>query len=122
MTIQHIGIQIKEDDLEPFYLGVLMGNIRNSSAIDETLSEQIFNIPSQTDIHYLQCDDVTLELFTHSTAITPNYMHICLKSAAAEHIYKNAISAGYKAFARKNTTGETYFIYDNNTNVFELKH
>lgn len=120
--ILHVGIQVKSDDVEPFYVETLGGTMVNKFQIQSETSEQVFRIPARTEVQFVALPSLQLELFIHSSAIPPTYNHICLAVENAPDIFEKAGIRGFKTLSRMSAGHETYFIYDHNNNIFELKN
>ncbi len=117
--LKHIGLQVIDSDLENFYQNILGGERENSFSMPPEVSASVFNIRKGTDVHYLKLNNLVLELFINNSSVVPdNYSHICLQLQNAEAIYRKAESAGYPVFLWKE---HTFFIRDQNRNLFELK-
>jgi len=50
------------------------------------------------------------------------FSHICLAYPDPENIYRKAVDRGYKTFVKKNPVKNTFFIWDQSGNLFELKY
>ncbi len=119
--IKHIGLQVKEKDIEVFYKTLLNGKINGSFVLQQDLAIAIFNIKQSAKVVYLKCEDVEFELFVNNNTNPPTFQHVCLQRKDAEEIYKKAVSKGYRTYIHKKSDKETYFIKDKMNNIFELK-
>lgn len=120
-SILHIGLHVLEEDVESFYKGVLNCEIIRSFSLSKEDAYSIFGIKHDTDIYYISCGNVELELFIGGKTETPTFGHVCFQSQEADSINGRAIKNGYNSFLRKRNSSTTYFISDNNHNLFEIK-
>ena len=122
MNLLHVGIQVIQDDVENFYVNVLGGILNESFKIGEQISEKIFAIPAETEVLIVRVHELMLELFMHKTVAPKSYAHFCLEVNNIDNIIYKAEQLSYKTVLHKSAKGtNTWFIYDNNNNIFELK-
>ena len=120
--LRHIALEIKEDDLQRFYVDVLGGLIKNSKTLKKQDAASIFQINSEVLVYDLSVQNIDFEMFVKDKVKTTSFLHICLAVHNASNIYKKAKENNYWTFLRENNQWETYFIKDNNGNMFELKN
>jgi hypothetical protein len=119
--LKHIGLEIKESDLEDFYRDILRTEITGHVLLEIEKAEQLFGVHRPMDIYYAKGEGYELELFGYQKALTSTFGHICIESNRARDIYDSSLKKGYHAVIRKNGDRESYFIKDRNGNMFELK-
>ena len=121
MDFKHIGLQVVEKDIIPFYEEVLGFISKHSFELGETDSNKIFGINKNILIIYGSCGNIDFELFVNNSPKDITYNHICIQVNEAHQISRRAQERGYKVFKRKGRESETFFITDSNSNVFEVK-
>lgn len=122
IMLLHIALEIIQNDLQPFYIDILGGSIKNHKILKAQDAASIFQINSETAVYDISIQDIYFEMFVHNKFQTKSFSHVCLALHNAFEIYKKAKENNYWAFLRKNNQWKTYFIKDNNGNMFEIKH
>lgn len=120
--IMHIALQVKEKDIQSFYLDILNGEIIKEFYLNENDVFEIFSIKKNVKVILMNCEGILLELFVDEQESSPSFSHICLESDKAESIYETAVKKTYPGHIRKNDKGNTYFIKDFNNNLLEIKN
>ena len=120
--IKHIALEVKEKDIKDFYINILKGEMKYQFKLDKKDANQIFNIEHPTNVCYLSFGKFDLELFVKPNKSEKTFNHICIEIEKAQDIFHEAIKRNYWNYLRKNDKTETYFIKDNNENLFELKN
>ncbi|MFW5852276.1 MAG: hypothetical protein ACOCWB_08635 [Bacteroidota bacterium] len=64
-SLLHIGLQVSEKDIVPFYELVLQGYNNRSFVLPKNQCEEIFSISQDTKIIYMMYDGFELELFVY---------------------------------------------------------
>lgn len=118
-TINHIGLQINEKDLN-FYFEILNCTKVKSFILTNHEALTIFNIDMPVKVIYVMLEDLKLELFLTNIDKNVSFNHICIQSINAEFIANNAKTKGYKTFSRINPCKSTFFIQDSSNNMFEI--
>jgi hypothetical protein len=120
--IHHIGLQIVENDLQPFYKKVLSCIILREFILPKEEAFLIFNISNEVKIIYTQCENVELELFIDDKPKEASFNHVCIHTNRADEITNKAQTENFRVFIREKKDGtKTYFISDSNYNLFEIK-
>lgn len=120
--IHHIGLQITENDLKAFYINVLGCTILRTFEVSSRDALSIFGIPKTVKIVYTQMGNIEFELFLDDTTKTANFNHTCIHTNQADEIANKAKVGGYRVYVRqKSDNTQTYFVSDNNNNIFEIK-
>lgn len=120
--LQHIAIEIREKDLEDFYIEILEGTIENQTILKEKDASDIFQVNKEVSVYFLIIQNITLELFVHETVDQESLQHFCIVHNDAFKIYQKAKEKKYWTFLRQKEHGSTYFIRDKNGNMFEIKN
>ena len=120
-TINHIGLQINEKDLN-FYFEILNCTKIKSFILTNREALTIFNIDTPVKVIYVMLEDLKLELFLTNIDKKVSFNHICIQSIHAEDIANTAKLNGYKTFSRINADNSTFFIQDLSNNIFEIKY
>lgn len=120
-SLQHIGLQVLEEDLQSFYKDILNCETKRSFTLSAEEAFPIFGIKQEVTIYFVACGDIGLELFVGEKIHTPTFGHICFQSNKAEEINNKAKAKGFRTYTRKRNSNATYFISDNNNNLFEIK-
>jgi hypothetical protein len=121
-SLLHIGLQVSEKDIVPFYELVLQGYNNRSFVLPKEQCEEIFSISQDTKIIYMMYDGFELELFVYEHIQDKSFSHVCLSSEHAEKMYKTAQQIGYSTYKRLSKNGSyTYFLTDSSHNTFEIK-
>ena len=117
----HIGLQITEKDLYPFYVDLLHGEIIKTFKLNRDIANCIFSKDKETVVYEVAYKWFTLELFIDHKSIK-TFSHLCIQSEDANKNALQAIEKGYPIFLRKSeNNSKTYFIRDTNENLFEIK-
>ena len=121
--IKHIGLQVKAKDIPLFYEKILGGKKGRSFVLTETDAKNIFNFHTRVDVIYIRAEGVNFELFVDENTPSKSFTHICLTHRNAERVFIEARQAGFWTHLRQKAGGasKTYFIRDNNQNLFEIK-
>lgn len=120
-TLQHIGLQVSEKDINSFYLDVFHGKIERTFDLSKEVSAEIFNVDKNVKVVNVSIEGVDFDLFINSDPQFPTFAHVCFQSNRAKKIMERAIQKGYRTYSRKNSSTETCFIRDTNYNLFEIK-
>jgi len=120
--LQHIALQIRERDVEYFYVAILGGTVENRTILKEKDASDIFQINKDVSVYYLIIQNIILELFIHETVCKESLQHFCLVHKDALEIYQKAKEKNYWTFLKQKEHGNTYFIKDSNGNMFEIKN
>lgn len=121
--IHHLGLQIIEKDLQPFYFEVLGCKLLRKFNLSKEEAFSIFNILKDVEIIYTRCENIELELFIDNIIKSPSFCHVCLHSHNVMEIVNKAKIAGFHIYIReKKDNSKTYFISDSNYNLFEIKN
>ncbi|MBN1596814.1 MAG: hypothetical protein JW894_00825 [Bacteroidales bacterium] len=119
--LRHIALEIKESDLRDFYIEILGGKITREFTLNESDAKKIFNISGPLNVYELAIGNLKFELFIHDSLEQDSLQHICVQMDNPSEVFSKAIEMKYKTHLRKNNERETYFIKDNNGNLFEIK-
>ncbi len=120
--LHHIGLSInKLEDVEDFYKKVLLFTVKYTSIIDQVTIQKIFNEPVAVDVYMMENQDTLFEIFINPIQEKKVFSHVCLAYEQHETIYNNAVKQGYKTAIKENPNYNTYFIWDNSGNMFEIK-
>jgi glycyl-tRNA synthetase alpha subunit len=120
--LRHIALDVHESDIQDFYIELLGGKITRQFTLDEAESESLFQVSGQIEVYKLNLNDLELELFVHESIIRDCIQHLCLEMINAQSIYSKAKESGYCNRIRNSGKNETYFLRDQNRNMFELKN
>jgi len=120
--IKHIGLQIREKDLEEFYVNVLEFKLLRTFTLSAEEADEIFGINQAVKILFGGSKDIELELFINESPRTPTFSHVCFHTVHASEIADKASLKGYRTFIRGKDGKETFFISDSNHNLFEIKN
>lgn len=119
--LEHIALDIVENDIEDFYLGILRGVIIKKFTLKKGIAHSVFNYPNSTNVYVLKIQDLVLELFVNKKSVHIQFQHTCVALNNGSDIFNKALENNYWTYLKKTETGETYFIKDNNGNIFEIK-
>ncbi len=120
--LQHVAFTVNDsEEIENFYEDVLLFTIKRKFSVNSEISQQVFNVPSATDVYVIEHHDMQFEIFISPRKEKKVFSHICLVYRKAEIIYNNALKSGYKAIIKSNPDCNTYFIWDKSGNMFEIK-
>lgn len=121
IVIKHVGLQVFENDVLPFYEEVLGMVSTRAFMLNEEESGKIFGIRRSVTVISGKLGDAEIELFVHASTPEPTYNHVCIHTFHAEQLYKKAEERGYRVYKRKGHVGITFFVSDSNGNIFEVK-
>ncbi len=120
--LHHICLSInKLEEVENFYKNVLLFTVKYTSTIDQETILKIFNKPVAVNVYMMENQDTLFEIFINPTQERKIFSHVCLAYEQHEAIYNNAVEQGYKTVIKENPDYNTYFIWDNSGNIFEIK-
>jgi hypothetical protein len=120
--LQHVAFTVNDsEEIENFYGDVLQFTIKHKFSVNSEISQQVFNVPSETDVYVMEHNGMQFEIFISPRKEKKVFSHICLAYRKAEITYNNALKSGYKAIIKSNPDYNTYFIWDKSYNMFEIK-
>ncbi len=119
--VKHIVLEAKESDIQEFYVGILGGEITRQFTVNEGVASRIFHVPQKIEVFELGLQDMKFELFVHENLEQDSLQHLCVELDHASEIYRRANKQKYRTHLRKNESSQTYFISDNNGNMFEIR-
>jgi len=120
--IKHIGLQIREKDIEEFYVNVLDYKLIRTFTLSADEANEIFGIHQAVKILFGESEGLELELFINESPGMPTFPHVCFHTGHASEITDKAKLNGFRTFIRGKSGYETYFISDSNHNLFEIKN
>ncbi len=119
-TLQHIGLQVSEKDVNSFYLDVFHGKIERRFELSKEVSSEIFNADKNVKVVHVSCQGIDFELFIDDDPLLLTFAHVCFYSERVKKIMERATQKGYRTYVRSNSP-DTYFTSDSNNNLFEIK-
>ncbi|MBN2262074.1 MAG: VOC family protein [Prolixibacteraceae bacterium] len=120
--IHHIALTVNESaEVKNFYENVLLFNVHHQFKLTSDLSNNIFGLPTETEVAVMRHHDMEFELFLSAQHETKAFSHVCLTYWKSERIYNKAKRAGYKTVVKPRNEHDTYFIWDRSGNLFEIK-
>lgn len=119
--LKHIALEISEKDIRDFYIDILGGEIVNQFVLNKEIAKEIFNIHEAVKVYRFSLKNLEFELFVHKYFNRNTLSHTCIEMEDASNIFKRAYKKNYWVHLRKSGSNNTYFIKDNNGNLFELK-
>lgn len=120
--LRHIGLQVVREDIEDFYLGIMVGKLEGSFMVSPDDAKVIFDLDNQMDVFFVNCGGIVFELFVMENPLSPSCTHTCFMVDNANEYAERAEQKGYPLHVRKKYDKETYFIKDKNNNLFEIKY
>lgn len=121
--LQHVALTVNDsEEIEKFYEDVLLFRHGYKFSLKDKIAREIFNVTGTTDVYKMVQMDVQLEIFLSSKKENKVFSHICLAYPDPEKIYHKAVDRGCKTFVKKNPVKNTFFIWDQSGNLFELKY
>jgi len=120
-TLLHIALQVREKDVNSFYVDILNGKITHTFALSKEDSFEIFNINKNVIVSQMSCEGIDFELFVDNKRLLPTFAHVCFQSLQAKEIFEKAKLNGYPTYVRNPNSSPTYFVSDTNSNLFEIK-
>lgn len=122
MKLQHIGLSVNNfNEINNFFKEILHFNLHHTFSINEEITHHIFQINEKVDVYVMEHQNVEFELFVSTNNERKVFSHVCLAYPNAETIFKSAIEAGYRSVIRHGKMNDTYFIWDESGNMFEIK-
>lgn len=121
--IQHVALSINErDDLENFYMDVLMFHIHYQFTISRDIAKMIFDCDRDLTVVVMRKDAMEFELFLSDKIENKVFSHVCISVENSKQIMERAELAGYKTVTKSRKDGyDTFFIWDKSANLFEIK-
>lgn len=121
-SLIHVGLHVLEKDVLDFYKEILDCQTKRTFTLQPDDAFPIFGINQEVTVQLVSCGGIELELFAGDKKNEiPTFGHLCFQSTEADKIFDKACKAGFRTFIRKRNLNETYFISDNNNNLFEIK-
>lgn len=120
--LQHIALTVNDsEEIKNFYEDVLLFTLKHRFSVNDELCEKLFSVPEKTDVYVMRFHNAELEIFITKRKERKVFSHICLFYWKADILYDFAVKKGYKTTLKKGTKQDTYFIWDNSGNMFEIK-
>ncbi|MFA6873074.1 MAG: hypothetical protein WCQ86_03715 [Bacteroidaceae bacterium] len=122
-SLKHIGLQVVQKDLLPFYQEVFKMEFQSTFILSKDDSYKIFNKEQVVSIIYAKSEFCDFELFVVEEApLKISFAHLCIELDQPLLFANTASGKGYEVILReKENKSKTYFIKDSNRNIFEIK-
>lgn len=122
-SLKHIGLQVVQKDLLPFYQEVFGMEIQSTFILLKGDSHKIFNKEQSIPVIYAKSQFCDFELFVaEETFLETSFAHLCIEVDQPQLFANAALEKGYKVTLReKEGKSDTYFIKDSIGNIFEIK-
>lgn len=120
--IKHIGLQVKEKDIKPFYQDVLGFQQERTFTLSKEDAYNIFQIDTEITVLYGSCNGFELELFVYDSLVKVGFSHLCITVEDAKTMAERAKTNSYPVYIRKTNEFATYFVKDSNCHIFEIKN
>jgi catechol 2,3-dioxygenase-like lactoylglutathione lyase family enzyme len=123
MKLNHVALSVNDsEEIENFYEDILEFSLKRKFLMDAGISLKFFGKEKEIDVYFMEKDDVGLEIFLYPEKGKKIFSHLCLEYSNTSVIYYKARKRGYKTEVKINPgRNDTYFIWDKNGNMFELK-
>ena len=123
MYLNHIALTVSDsEEIENFYEDILSFRLKRRFLMDANIGWKFFNRKKETEVYFMECDGVGLEIFLSPEKGKKLFLHVCLEYPNAKVIHYKAKKRGYKTEVKINPgRNDTYFIWDKSGNMFELK-
>jgi|YelNatPaOPRAMG01_1025707.scaffolds.fasta_scaffold00301_43 hypothetical protein len=121
MQLDHVAFDICERDVVPFYLELLQGKMIRSFQLSQVDAGFLFQIDKPTTVYLVDYGSFMIELFVSDCSKNGSFHHLCLQVEKADELAALAKEKGYAVNDRKGKNGITYFLYDSNHNIVEIK-
>jgi catechol 2,3-dioxygenase-like lactoylglutathione lyase family enzyme len=123
MYLNHIALTVGNSaEIENFYVDILEFSLKRKFLMDAGITSKFFGIKKETDVYFMEKDDVGLEIFLYPEKGKKIFPHLCLEYPNSSIIYFKAQRRGYKTEVKINPgRSDTYFVWDKSGNMFELK-
>jgi len=123
MKLNHVALSVNDsEEIENFYEDILEFSLKRKFLMEAGISLKFFGKEKEIDVYFMEKDDVGLEIFIYPEKGKKTFSHFCLEYHNSSIIYYNARKLGYKTKIKINPgRNDTYFIWDKNGNMFELK-
>ncbi len=122
MILEHIAITISEErDVKDFYINILGMREVKAYVLNKILAQNIFGIQKDTNVFYLQKNNLFLEIFVTDEKLNQGFDHICLATKDRETFVTKAEAQNYECIRIKRDIFDLIFIKDKSGNIFEMK-
>jgi catechol 2,3-dioxygenase-like lactoylglutathione lyase family enzyme len=122
MKLEHIALTISEPkEIKDFYINILGMNEVKTFVLNKILAQKIFGIQKDTNVFYLQKNDLFLEVFITDEKLKQGFDHICLAVKGRETIVTKAEAQNYECVRIKRDVFDLIFVKDKSENIFEIK-
>ena len=119
--IKHIVLETTEKDIQNFYVDILGGTISKTFSQNDEDAKEIFQLFKPTEVRDLDLPSLKIRLFIHDSIVKDSLQHVCLELDNALDVFQKATKKHYWTYTKKSDDRETYFIRDNNRNLFEIR-
>lgn len=122
MKLEHIALTIAEaKEIKDFYINILGMREVKTFVLNKILAQKIFGIQKDTNVFYLQKNDLFLEIFITDEKLKQGFDHICLAIKDRENFVTKTEAQKYKCIRIKRDIFDLIFIKDKSGNIFEIK-
>ncbi len=120
--LEQIVLKTTESDIHEFYVGVLGGKITSTYTLNMEDAMRNFNIPQQVKVYELKLQNIQFQLIIYEAFELDSLDHLLLPLNNVSEIFKKACEKNYCSHLQKKGERISYFIQDNNNNLFELQN
>jgi len=120
--LEQIVLKTTESDIHEFYVGVLGGKITSTYTLNMEDAMRNFNIPQQVKVYELKLQKMQFQLTVYEAFELDSLEHLLLPLNNVSEIFKKACEKNYCSHLQKKGERISYFIQDNNNNLFELQN
>lgn len=120
--MKQIVIKTNERDLQNFYVNTLGGTVTKNYTLPEKDAILLYNIPMDVNVYELKLQKFKLIILIYEVFEEDSLQHICLNLKNIEEIYSKASKNHYRTYHREKGLLESFYIKDNNNNLFDFKH
>jgi len=120
--LEQIVLKTTESDIHEFYVGILGGKITSTYTLNKEDAMRNFNIPQQVKVYELKLQNMQFQLTVYEVFELDSLEHLFLTLNNVSEIFKKACEKNYCTHLQKKGERISYFIKDNNNNLFELNN
>ncbi|MBC8185109.1 VOC family protein [candidate division KSB1 bacterium] len=122
MKLEHIALTIEDaKEIKDFYIDILEMKEVKTFVLNKILAQKIFGIQKDTNVFYLQRNNLFLEVFITGEKLKQGFDHICLSVKDRETIVTKAEPQNYECVRIKRDVFDLIFVKDKSGNIFEIK-
>lgn len=121
-SLNHVALQFQDSEkAEIFFTKILGLSLKKNFTISPELSNNIFGIKENVEIHVYENQDTSFEVFITKQSKKPGYMHTCIEIKNKEEFMKRCRKYNIEPIMVEKNGKKLLFIRDFSNNLYEIK-